>query len=217
MATLEDKPVIRCESCGNTVPMQIVGEYSDVSAQYDEKFEAYLKSGFYHLLLLCPTCKKLSYGRRFWHEFSSGVEEVEYEILYPGSGKAPLGLPEEIKKAYDAATKVRNIDANAYAVLIGRTLEMVCADRKAKGKTLAAKLSDLAEKGEIPGALDDIAKNLRNLRNIGAHAELGELTIAEIPILNDLCKAILEYVYTAPHLVSLAEKRLKDLQGKKET
>jgi Domain of unknown function (DUF4145) len=63
---------------------------------------------------------------------------------------------------------------------------------------LNKKLNDLAEKGEIPTKLVEVAHSLRKLRNFGAHASLGELTRDEIPILDDLCRAILEYVYNAP-------------------
>jgi hypothetical protein len=110
-----------------------------------------------------------------------------------------------------AALKVKPIDSNAFAVLLGRVLELLCIDRKAIGKTLDNKLSDLATKGEIPSKLVDVAHNLRKFRNIGAHADLGELTAKEVPILDDLCRATLEYVYTAPHLAQNAENAVKAL------
>lgn len=67
-------------------------------------------------------------------------------------------------------------------------------------------------KGEIPKKLIGVSKSLRILRNIGAHATLGELTTDEIPILDNLCRAILEYVYSAPFLVEEAEKRVLKLK-----
>ena len=45
------------------------------------------------------------------------------------------------------------------------------------------------------------------------------MTIDEIPILDDLCKAILEYIYNAPYLAEKAERslnRLKEKQSKKQ-
>jgi hypothetical protein len=92
---------------------------------------------------------------------------------------------------------------------------MVCEDRSAGGKDLHSKLQDLATKGEIPTKLVGVADSLRNLRNVGAHAVLGELSNAEVPILDDLCKAILEYVYSAPYLAKQAEDRLNSLKTKK--
>jgi len=108
---------------------------------------------------------------------------------------------------------VKNIDSNAFGVLIGRLLELVCIDRSAQGGTLAHQLQDLASKGEIPGRLADMAQQLRQLRNVGAHATLGELTPAEVPLAQDLCTSILEYVYVAPQTIASVQARLDALKA----
>ena len=69
------------------------------------------------------------------------------------------------------------------------------------------------ENGEIPAKLVDVAAGIRRLRNIGAHADLGELTEGELPVLDDLTRAILEYVYSAPLLAKEAEKRFARLKA----
>jgi hypothetical protein len=92
-------------------------------------------------------------------------------------------------------------------VLLGRVLELVCEDRGAKGKSLDARLKFLAKEGIIPKNLAEVAHGLRHLRNVGAHPALGELTPAEIPILDDLTRAILTYVYSAPILGRRAIER----------
>ncbi|MCI0563315.1 MAG: DUF4145 domain-containing protein, partial [Nitrososphaera sp.] len=120
-----------------------------------------------------------------------------------------------IDRAYDAALKVRNIDSNAFAVLLGRVLDLVCLDKQATGNSLFERLNFLAARGDIPQQLADIAHQLRQLRNIGAHADLGELTSAEVPVLDGLCRAILEYVYKAPQLLQVAEQRLQQLKQDK--
>ncbi len=151
---------------------------------------------------MCPQCDTINLS----------VEEVDggaVTILFPSPPEALEGLPMEVAKAYKAAQAVRRIDANAFAVLLGRALELVCLDRKAKGKTLSAQLQDLASKGEIPGPLAAMANQLRTLRNIGAHASLGELTTSEVPILDDLCRAVLEYVYAAPAVLLKSKSESK--------
>ena len=57
-----------------------------------------------------------------------------------------------------------------------------------------------------------MAHGLRELRNIGAHALAGELTSAEIPVLDKLCEAVLEYVYYAPQLLAEVDKRLQSMK-----
>ena len=104
------------------------------------------------------------------------------EPLYPQPETIGKYLPKAIHSAYEAAGKVRRIDANAYAVLLGRVVEIICQDRKAQGESLHDKLQDLASRGEIPAELVEMAHGLRQLRNVGAHADLGELNESEITI-----------------------------------
>ncbi len=195
-----------CGHCGNSAPMEIVKEYSQVKTYYEDPDSVYqYDEGNIYEMLLCPACKGVLLRCYHYHEMMY-PSEVEYKELYPISTNSPQGLPDTIKKAYEAANKVRPIDTNAYAVLIGRLLELICEDRNASGKFLSDRLTDLANKGEIPAKLIGVSNSLRTLRNIGAHATLGELTTGEIPILDNLCRAILEYVYSAPFLVEEAEK-----------
>ena len=118
----------------------------------------------------------------------------------------------KVSTTYEEAQKVRNISPNAYAVLLGRVLEEVCSDRRAKGRTLSAKLKDLSDRGEIPEKLVKVASGLRGLRNVGAHSGAGVLTATETPIIDKLCSAILDYVYSASILAEEASHLLDNLQ-----
>lgn len=210
---------LQCNHCGNRALIEIVADYylSLKTTSDDPYYEEYYpqpEKGYYYKLLLCLACKEVTLWKYFDADYID-VDEIRIETLYPSAALKLSGLPPQIQQAYEIALKVRIIDANAYAVLIGRILEMICEDRKSTGKNLYDKLNDLATKGEIPTKLVGVADSLRQLRNFGAHASLGELTRDEIPILDDLCRAILEYVYNAPYLVEQAEQRLKHLKEKK--
>ena len=207
-----------CNHCGNHAPMEIGAEYyrSTKSICDDDPYEIpdYVpEEGFRYHLLLCLACKEVTLREYFDAYYLD--EYINPKTLYPSTKSRLFGLPTKIQQAYEIAFKVRVIDVNAYAVIIGRILEMTCEDRNAIGDTLNKKLNDLAEKGEIPTKLVEVAHSLRRLRNFGAHAYLGELTRDEIPILDDLCRAILEYVYNAPFLVEQAERRLDIIEYKK--
>lgn len=91
---------------------------------------------------------------------------------------------------------------------------MICADKGAQGPTLNARIKSLADSGQIPPTLADVAHGLRGLRNVGAHADLGELSPREIPIVEGLLTALIEYLYTAPSLVAEAQTRLNELTTK---
>ncbi len=203
-------PII-CSHCGNKAPMEIVGTYQRDKTQRDWETDPEWEAGTNWEMLLCPNCSNILLRRIDWHEFYE-PNEWPTEILYPSSDALPAGLPHEVAQAYQNALKVKRVDSNAFAVLLGRVLDKVCLDRGASGGSLSERLTSLATKGEIPIRLAEMAHQLRHLRNIGAHADLGNLTPAEVPILDDLCKAILEYLYTAPQLIEQVDKRLQKLK-----
>lgn len=204
-----------CGHCGNRAPMEIVGCHSDIRRSDSSDAVGFdFDEGRVHEMLLCPNCKKIVLRTCYIHEASDDPEYgYSYEVLYPTPRKLPRGLPDKVEAAYESALRVQSIDANAFAVLLGRVLELVCVDRGANGDTLYKQLNDLASRGEIPATLADIANGLRNLRNVGAHASLGELTDKDVPMLDALARAIVEYVYTAPSLVGLAKRKYERLKA----
>lgn len=206
---------ICCGRCEKTKEQTVVAAYRDEVLEVDDvnEIDGPMSPSCWTVVYIlrlsrCPACDYFNYS----------VEDTdggEIDVLYPKPPEILQGLPAKIEKAYKAARAVSIIDANAFGVLLGRVLELVCIDRKAKGKTLHEQLQDLVSKGEIPGPLADMANQLKTLRNIGAHAVLGELSFQEVRICDDLCRAILEYVYVAPHRVTQVEERIKKLKERK--
>jgi hypothetical protein len=203
---------IKCSHCHNQAPMEVVSVHSTVRECTDDRSGMSWQAGTVYELNQCPACEGVTLRRYYWHDGYMDGSDIEYTVLYPMGEKGLRGLPRKIESSYQAALRVRNIDANAYGVLLGRVLDLVCEDRHASGDTLDKRLKSLADNGEIPTKLVDVAAGLRKLRNIGAHANLGELTGAELPVLDDLTRAILEYVYSAPLLAREAEERLARLK-----
>ena len=135
----EFSELIQCDHCHNKSRMELVHRFSQV--KYDESYHG--EHGPINELLLCAACDGVILRRGYWDEHDPG--DAGYNILYPNTGnKMPLGLPTSLQKPYEAAVKVKSIDPNAYAVLVGRLLELVCVDREATGDTLGEKFSDLA-------------------------------------------------------------------------
>jgi hypothetical protein len=203
----------RCRHCGNHSPFYIYNTCDHIVEHRDPKNGMTWEMGSIYSILGCPSCSRVTITSSHWVEGMVDESELEYNILFPSEEKIPNGLPPEIKSGYEAAIKVKAIDANAYAVLMRRLLELVCQDRAAVGKDLYQKLSDLASKNEIPSKLVDVAHSVRSIGNVGAHAVLGEVTEKEIPILKALIDAILEYVYSAPYLAQIAKDRLDSLKS----
>lgn len=205
---------LTCGHCGNKTPMRIVAEYSRIKTHEIENAAAWDAGPFWEVIV-CPACDRVLFREGHYHSVFHDESVPDYEVLYPIGPEQICGLPATISKSYEAAQKVKAIDSNAFAVLLGRVLDLVCMDKKAVGESLSERLKDIANKGIMPQQLAEMAHALRQLRNIGAHADLGELTNAEMPILEGLSKAILEYVYSAPALVQLVQSKIDALKGKK--
>jgi len=204
---------ISCRHCGNISQMEVIGEVNDKQSGFDERYGGNYHWGTSYSILKCPACEKINIVSYYWDE-EMDSDDVSYDFLYPPISNYPIGLPEEILTSYKAAERVKSIDVNAYAILMRRLLEKVCLDKKATVGTLASMLNELSNKKEIPEKLVKVAMGLKDFGNIGAHAGSGELTEKEIPIVNALCSAILEYVYSAPYLATIAENKLKTIKTK---
>ncbi len=216
-AKIEYTEVMLCGHCGNKTRMEIVTTYTKTNMYEPHPYGSYENGGpdipyetfSKWSLALCPVCSKMTLTSFFTSDFH---EYPETEILYPTTEEHIEGLPPEIDKSYRAALSVRNIDSNAFGVLMRRLLEKICIDRAASGRNLVSKLDSLAEKGEIPERLATMADQVRMLGNIGAHADAGELTPVEVPVLEALCKALLEYIYTAPKLIDQVSAQIDVLK-----
>lgn len=207
---------IRCGHCGNTAPMEVTASLSHVESNRGSRDEIPWEGGPVHELLVCPACHDVTLRRYYWHD-ALEPEDVHPAIVYPRGAGVPLGLPHAIQREFEAALRVRTVSPNTYGVLLGRLLELVCDDRGAVKSGIGTRLKSLSDRSEIPSKLVDMAQRLQDLRNVGAHAWVGDLTSAEIPILDSVCRAILEHVYSAPHLVEQAEERIKKVKKRRGT
>lgn len=203
----------KCEHCQNKAPMAIVARHSQTENKLTSFGGCFLEceTGYVYELLSCPSCER-PILRQYFYNSEYFPDDAVITTLYPSSSNSVEALPEQIQRAFDAAQSVKKIDANAFGVLLGRLLEMICDDQQGTGDTLHKKIESLATLGKIPDKLKDIATGLKDLRNVGAHSSLGELTEAEVPIMDELARAIIEYVYIAPALAEQAKLRFAELK-----
>ena len=200
---------IKCGHCGKQTTFRLHDPYRfDTAYPYgtDEVSEYKTFSTY-----ICSTCSQptlvLTIGA--YNEVDGGWLHVTTETLYPIPSTQLNNLPELVDRRYNAALKVRYVEPNAFAVMVGRTLEAVCNHEKAVGRTLAEKLENLANSGRIPQTLAEMARQLRVLRNLGGHDAEDEVTEADVPIILDFLEAILEYLYVAPAKIAAVQARLK--------
>lgn len=195
--------------------MEVVDTMRDVISEGGDDM-GYWEHGDIYRLLKCPNCRKVNITTYSWHDAMDEDDVITEKTIYPQHQDFPVGLPDKILGSLTSAEKVKPIDVHAYALLLGRTLELVCHDRGAKSGTLYPMLEELAKKGDIPEKLVKVASGLRNFRNLGAHAGMGDLSEKELPIVRALLDAILTYIYSAQHLADLAEEKLARIKKKRK-
>lgn len=202
---MADKQLVRqCDHCGHKSIFSVRTEYRKIIERRDYGREI----GEVDVTLTWRILECIICNRPVLDEIWTDGFEGETKILYPKEAKKLSSLPSSVDAAYSTALKVRYVDANACAVLIGRTLEVVCNYEKAQGRVLADKIKNLADIGRIPNILAEMAYQLKQLRNIGAHAGDDEVKDIDIPIMLELVEAILEYLYVAPAKIEMVKRRL---------
>ncbi len=220
---------MKCGHCGNIANCKSKALYTHIAFNDD----TYQNEDWTWHLLQCPACSGpiLIISVADHHdqskiiddptvsslEFINGLKysgmnaySTKMKVLYPLDETIETSpLPYKVGQAYQAALKVQKVEPNAFAVLVGRTIEVICYQEKASGKVLADKIKNLADTGRIPQVLADMAKQLKQLRNLGAHADSeDEITKEDVPTIREFIDAILEYLYIAPNKIKKLEERL---------
>jgi Domain of unknown function (DUF4145) len=198
--------ILLCGHCGNKTTFEERGNYYTQEPVINDEREIVWGTISWHLIE-CKTCSKPTLI-----EVTLDKPPLEVQrTLYPSIQTKLTNLPQKVERAYTAALRVRNIEPNACAVLVGRTLEAACNHEEAQGRTLAQKLNYLAQNGRIPNTLAEMARQLKELRNLGAHDAEDEVTEEDVPVILDFLEAILEYLYVAPARINAVRARLTRL------
>jgi hypothetical protein len=143
-------------------------------------------------------------------------EALKLEVSYPAELKhfERDGIPRAVRSSMEEAIKCESQQCyRAAALMIRRTLEELCKDKKATGRDLANRLEDLGKHIVIPKELLEGAHELRLLGNDAAHIEAkqyADVGREEIAAAIDLAKALLQATYQTSALL----ERLRNLRGK---
>ncbi len=123
-------------------------------------------------------------------------------------------IPDNISDVFGEALLCHSVGANvASAIMVRKTLELVCEDMDAKGSDLKERIKALEQNITLPKALFDAMDNLRLLGNDAAHVEtktFDSITEKELALAIGLAKEILKSTYQLDGLVSELRKLKKD-------
>jgi len=209
------KRVAYCPHCNNRAPQKLVHvqRYYEPVWSSDGSEDQAPWAAF---VATCETCHHLLVYENLGDQLSD--EKFDHgDLSYPNPDHLPMSVPSSIRRIYDEAARIKNIAPNAFAVQIRRALEALCEDRGAKKGNLQARLSDLADKGEIPPVLAKGTEMLRLLGNIGAHGIDENIHPLLAFSINDFFRAVVEYVYIAPSKLKEFEDRLDKYKNKTKT
>jgi hypothetical protein len=196
--------VIKCFHCGNETLMRQTGEYSwrsrdDFDFQY--KYRMYA----------CPVCNKVTLLQVYSDETMITNEMTwaeEETILFPLNSIESNFLPKAIKESYEAALKVRNVDATACALLLRRALEVIMTDQGATAWGLADKIEEIANKGLLPDSLKEASFFTKKFGDSAAHgSEL--IDNRDINPLIEFIEYIIEYLYIIPSKIEELKAKLE--------
>ena len=154
------------------------------------------------ILLSCPVCKKVSLLQKYSNECEYNPNTKTYaedvDLLYPECNVNYLGVPEEIKSAFEAALKVKNIDISICLLSLRRVLEAICKEQGAEGKNLDSMIKNMLDKGKLPEVMNDACWIIRQLGNDAAHAGKIRVYKSDVEQTIDFLKTIIQYLYTLP-------------------
>ncbi|WP_291069293.1 MULTISPECIES: DUF4145 domain-containing protein [unclassified Empedobacter] len=179
---------IRCPHCGHNGTFESIGT------------DVYVKDTFSNPktfgLRRCPN--RTCLGHLFF-VYNNSMNDII--LTYP-SDTIPFdkeNIPEKVINAFqEAVISHSNNCFVASAIMIRKTLEEICLDRKVDGKNLYLKLQDLGTKILIPKELIEGMQELRLLGNDAAHIEsntFNEVGKFEVEISIEFTKEILKAVY----------------------
>jgi len=181
-----------CADCGRHLQGIARGSYDNEDPQSDAKTR--------FTLICCPRCYS---PHVVSHDYKEDYQEWYWslgKVIFPepGDGLDTRVVPEAVARNFaQAARSLRDATApTAAALMCRRTLEVICADLGAEGKTLQKKLEHLKTVGKIEPRIYQWADQvLRNLGNDAAHEVKDDVSQEDAADALKFTRAIIEYLY----------------------
>ena len=208
--TSKETILVPCAECEATVTGTVEGSY-----------EEYAEEPGFHVrwsLLRCPSCKSAvlivqdDEDSRFG--MGSGDRWGNPTRLYPETDDRQLGaaVPSPIRAAF-AEARACYKEAKAYtacAIMCRKVLEGVCESHGASSGSLAQRLKQLSDSGQIDKRLFEWTDAMRLVGNEAAHGVSATVSREDASDLLDLAEALAEYLYTIKEKFDAFSKRQAD-------
>jgi len=176
----------------------------------------------------CPKCRHLNRLDENTYFYYSGIyrcmdcgTRIEVYLSAGRLMKTPKvldltsveGAPLEVNEDFVEAQKCYDAEAyKATIVICRRALETMSDLQQAKGKNLFDKIEDLYSRELISKGTSEIATQVRQFGNYGAHPKddlLGGITERDAGVILEITQHLLKDVYEIPRKVEKLKKRLQ--------
>jgi hypothetical protein len=170
-------------------------------------------------MFTCPVCHKITLVQAYRDETMIDPDlwrAAEETILFPINSFKSNVLPKPIKESYEAAIKVRNVNATACVLLLRRTLEIIFKDQGATAWGLADKIEEIAKRGLLPDSLKEASFFTKKFGDSAAHGE-DPIDKNDMESLIEFTEYIIDYLYIIPSKIEdfkIQVGRQKDTQEK---
>lgn len=212
MVKVQSKEVLFCVNCGNKATHGIVYSHeSTIDVPVGEKPTDIFKMPFFYTMTECETCEGI-----MMFCYPEDYTLKDGKLLYPQYNELhDSSIPKVTRRIYADASRIKKISPNASSVMIRKALESICKDKGAEGATLGRKLEDLSKKKILPSTLIETGHILREIGNIGAHADEQDVKEDELDTMDDFFKFMVDYIYVTPAKLEMIKKRIKEKSTKK--
>jgi hypothetical protein len=204
-----------CPHCGNKATQRLVHKQRYYEKSWDPNGTSAEDIPWSSFVAACETCDNILVYENLGDETCDNRFST-CDLVYPKNPFLPIVIPRQIASAYAEASRVREISPNAFAVLIRRSLEILCNERGLPNGTLAHRLKLLSDRGEVPPTLSQATDLLRLIGNIGAHGSEKSVHPLHVRAIDDFFIALLEYLYVAPKKIADFQNRLKAIEDIKD-
>ncbi|MFE9802765.1 DUF4145 domain-containing protein [Streptomyces goshikiensis] len=190
--------VANCGSCEKPVMAKVMGVFVDGSGEV----------GLPTLFQLAACLKCGDPMLAIEEDYGQGWDEAPVTVWPNSQQVVSLLIPEPLRAQLSEAQRCFGAKAyTATAVMVRRTLEGICIDQGAQGRTLVQMLESLAQSGKIEGRLHEWSHGLRALGNEGAHFTANAISAEDAADAITFVEALMDYVYVYSSLFEKFKQR----------
>lgn len=221
MENIQEQVLTQCYHCGNktlmNVEYKVCQHFGGVNINENSEYEYEMQEDFEWKLLSCPVCHFLTLFQIYTDEsmqaLKNGKVEQLYEkqVIYPENRLILNEVPREVSNAFESALKIKKIDRQICLISLRRTLELICKEKNANGKTLQVKINNLIKKNIFPKDLENAFSVIREYGNSGAHSDIN-LTDYQLNELIRILYSVIDYLYITPNKAVKMKEKLDEIK-----